>query len=68
MASFEQEFYLENPTRWQSLKRDLRLLAWLARPALDWMTRGVRVRRAYRRARQTGTQLVLEDVVHSPED
>ena len=31
MASFEQQFYLENPGRWQALKRDLRLLLLLAR-------------------------------------
>ena len=61
MASFEEQFYLENPTRWQAFCRDLRLLAWLARRALAWLTRGVLVRRAYRRAQQSGEPLVLEE-------
>ena len=63
MASFEDEFYLENPTRWQALKRDARLLLLLARYALLWLTRGVVVRRAYRRAQTTGEPLVLESVL-----
>ncbi len=63
MASFEVEFYLENPNRWQSLKRDLRLLAMLARYALLWLTKGARVRRAYRRAQATGEPLELESLI-----
>jgi hypothetical protein len=63
MASFEEEFYLENPTRWQALKRDLRLLLMLARYALLWLTKGARVRRAYRQARATGKPLELESLI-----
>jgi hypothetical protein len=63
MASFEQEFYLENPGRWQAFKRDLRLLLMLARYALMWVTRGVRVRRAYRRAQKAGQPLELESLI-----
>ena len=63
MASFEERFYLENPTRLQALRRDARLLLMLAGYALLWLTRGVRVRRAYRRACQGGEPLVLEDVI-----
>ncbi len=61
MASFEDQFYLENPSRWQAFRRDLRLLAWLAARAMAWLTRGVRVRRAYRRAQRSGEPLVLEE-------
>jgi hypothetical protein len=63
MASFEQEFYLENPGRWQALRRDLRLLLRLASYALLWLTLGVLVRRAYRRAQRSGEPLELEAVI-----
>jgi len=63
MASFEQEFYLENPGRWQVLRRDVRLLLRLASYALLWLTLGVLVRRAYRRAQRSGEPLELEAVI-----
>jgi hypothetical protein len=63
MASFEQEFYLENPGRWQVLRRDVRLLLRLASYALLWLTLGVLVRRAYRRAQRSGQPLELEAVI-----
>ncbi len=63
MASFEQEFYLENPGRWQVLRRDARLLLRLASYALLWLTLGVLVRRAYRRAQRSGEPLELESVI-----
>ena len=63
MASFEERFYLENPGRWQALWRDVRLLLWLARNGLLWLTRGVLVRRAYRRAQRRGEPLLLEEVL-----
>tara|TARA_R110001592_G_scaffold337300_1_gene623735 strand:+ start:355228 stop:355425 length:198 start_codon:yes stop_codon:yes gene_type:complete len=63
MASFEEEFYLENPTRWQALRRDIRLLCLLARYAVMWLTRGAGVRRAYRRAQSSGEPLTIETVI-----
>ncbi len=63
MASFEQEFYLENPGRWQVWRRDTRLLLRLASYALLWLTLGVLVRRAYRRAQRSGEPLELESVI-----
>ncbi|MBP6701486.1 MAG: hypothetical protein KA135_09565 [Halioglobus sp.] len=63
MASFEQEFYLENPGRWQVLRRDVRLLLRLASYALLWLTLGVLVRRAYRRAQRSSQPLELEAVI-----
>jgi len=63
MASFEEEFYLENPTRWQVVQRDIRLLLRLAQYALMWLTRGVFVRRAYRRARLSGKPLEIEAII-----
>jgi hypothetical protein len=63
MASFEEQFYLENPTRWQALRRDARLLLWLSVRALAWVVLGTRIRRAYREAQRSGEPLVLEDVL-----
>ncbi len=63
MTSFEDRFYLENPSRWQALRRDLRLFAWLVVRAWQWLGPGARVRRAYQRARDRGEPLVLEDVL-----
>jgi hypothetical protein len=63
MSSFEDQFYLENPTRWQTLKRDLRLLCMLGLYALMWLTRGVLVRRAYKRAQAQGAVLELDTLI-----
>ena len=63
MPSFEEQFYLENPTRWQSLKRDIALLGWLARYALFWLIRGVPVRKSYLKAQQEGEQVILEEIL-----
>ncbi|MGL4565756.1 MAG: hypothetical protein ACRCVD_10710 [Halioglobus sp.] len=63
MASFEQDFYLENPSRLQVLRRDMRLLLRRASYALLWLPLGVLVRRAYRRAQRSGEPLELESVI-----
>lgn len=63
MSSFEEQFYLEDPSRWQVFKRDARLLLMLARYALLWLTRGVVVRRAYRRAQHDGEPLQLDSLL-----
>ncbi len=66
MASFEEQFYLENPSRWDIFKRDLRLLLYLIRPAVDWLVRGTLIRRALRRAKNSGQPMILEDVIDGP--
>ena len=63
MASFEEEFYLENPSRMQTFIRDVRLLTRLARLALLWLTTGFRVRRQLRRSQLENNVLILEDVL-----
>jgi hypothetical protein len=63
MASFEEDFYLENPSRWQAIKRDVRLLCTLFGYAILWITKGAQVRRAYNRAGKTGTPLILEELI-----
>lgn len=62
MASFEEQFYIENPSRWQALRRDVKLLFWLAVRAGAWLGKGWLVRRAYRRAQRNNDPLILEDM------
>ena len=62
MAAFEDQFYLENPSRTQALKRDVRLLLWLGKRAWLWLGKGLMVRIAYRRAQRSGEPVVLEDL------
>jgi hypothetical protein len=61
MPSFEEQFYIENPGRWQAFKRDLRLLLWLGHKAWLWLGKGISVRRAYRRAQRDKQTIILED-------
>ena len=63
MPSFEEQFYLENPTRWQVIKRNTRLLKMLAAYAWMWLTRGRKVRRAYREAQESGVPLDLDELM-----
>ena len=61
MPSFEEQFYIENPSRWQAVRRDVRLILWLCHKALLWLVKGIGVRRAYRRAQRGGEPIILED-------
>tara|TARA_B100001059_G_C17455028_1_gene389321 strand:+ start:68 stop:265 length:198 start_codon:yes stop_codon:yes gene_type:complete len=63
MKSFEEQFYIENPTKLQALQRDALLLLWLLKRAFMWATKGVLIRLAYNKAKTTGTPLVIEDVI-----
>ena len=64
MKSFEEQFYLENPTRFQVFKRDALLLIWLLKRALMWLGKGFMVRCAYKKAKKTGKPLVIEEVIN----
>jgi len=63
MKSFEEQFYLENPTRLKIIKRDLVLLLWLFRRALMWFGKGLIVRMAYKNAKKTGKPLIIEEII-----
>jgi len=63
MKSFEEEFYLENPSRYQIIKRDIRLFFWLLKRALMWLGKGLLVRIAYKKAKNSGKPLVIEEVI-----
>ena len=63
MKSFEEQFYLENPSRYQIIKRDVRLFFWLLKRALMWLGKGLLVRIAYKKAKNSGKPLVIEEVI-----
>ena len=63
MKSFEEEFYLENPSRYQLIKRDIRLFFWLLKRALMWLGKGLLIRIAYKKAKNSGKPLVIEEVI-----
>ena len=63
MKSFEEQFYLENPSRYQIIKRDVRLFFWLLKRALMWLGKGLLIRIAYKKAKNTGKPLVIEEVI-----
>ena len=64
MKSFEEQFYLENPTRFQVFKRDVLLLIWLLKRAMMWLGKGFMVRHAYKKAKKTGKPLVIEEMIN----
>ena len=63
MKSFEEQFYLENPSRYQIIKRDVRLFFWLLKRALMWLGKGLLIRIAYNKAKNSGKPLVIEEVI-----
>ncbi len=62
MATFSELFYLEEATRWQRFKRDLRLIKFMINMLWRWATAGRKVRIAYRRAQANGGTLWLDDL------
>ena len=63
MKSFEEQFYLENPSRYQIIKRDVRLFFWLLKRALMWLGKGLLIRIAYKKAKNSGKPLVIAEVI-----
>jgi hypothetical protein len=63
MKSFEEQFYLENPSRYQIIKRDVRLFFWLLKRGLMWLGKGLLIRIAYKKAKNSGKPLVIEEVI-----
>jgi len=63
MKSFEEQFYLENPSRYQIIIRDIRLFFWLLKRALMWLGKGLLIRIAYKKAKNSGKPLVIEEVI-----
>ena len=64
MKSFEEQFYLENPTRFQVFTRDILLLIWLLKRALMWLGKGFMEGYAYEKEKKMGQALVNEEVIN----
>ena len=62
MGSFEEKYYLTNPTFWQGLKRDAGLFLNSLGFFIAWLTKGRRLRRIYRQAQKENTEIILEDI------
>lgn len=62
MATFPEQFYLKESTRWQRFTRDLRLIQFMISMLWRWATAGRRIRKAYRQAQATGETLWLDDL------
>ena len=60
MASFEEEYYLGNVSRWTRLKRDVRLAVYLAKKIVQYFTFGRRIRRALATAKSEGEPVKVD--------
>ena len=61
--TYDQQFMVYQPGLLPALKRDLKLLKYLAMVVFFWSTRGRKIRRAQRNAVLLGKPLILEDEV-----
>lgn len=61
MKSFEQRFYIENPSPAEIFWRNCRLIAALSVAALTWLLKGYVLRRKLRRFEQSERKIQLED-------
>ncbi len=61
MSSFEEKYYLTDPTFMQRLRRDARMVVDSARFLVLWATLGRRLRKAVKDAERKGVPIVLED-------
>lgn len=59
-GTFQHAYYLRTDRLGPRLWRDLRLAVYLARVALSWLVRGARVRRAHRRALESGRPFYID--------
>ena len=60
MKSFEQRFYIENPTLAEEMRRNCRLLLALLGAAFAWLVKGTALRYRLRKL-QNGEKIHLED-------
>lgn len=63
MPSFEEKYYLENPSLLDRLKRDFRMLRENLLFLLLWATKGRKLRAAYRKAKDENGVVVLDDLL-----
>lgn len=61
MSSFEERYYLSNPSFYQKLKRDLIFFLESCRFLFLWLSKGYILRKALKKAEKEKGQLVLEE-------
>lgn len=62
MKSFQERFYLHQPTVLKTLWRDVRMLAYILQVIYVWLILGGRVRRAYLRCERAGETWWIDDL------
>ncbi len=60
--SFEDRYYLTNPTTWQRCKRNIDLLISSLMFLVLWMTKGRQVRRALKKAEENNSKIMLDEI------
>ena len=58
--SFADQFYLEDASFFQRLKRDIKLLLFLAKTTWMWATGGKKMREEFDHSRQTGEPFYVD--------
>ena len=61
MSSFEDRYYLTNPSLYQKFKRDLAFFLESCRYLILWLSKGYILRKALKKAEKEKGQLVLEE-------
>ena len=54
MGTYQEKFYLEEATRWQRFKRNLRLIKYMLGIVWFWAVLGRKVRQQHRRSQANG--------------
>jgi len=62
MKSFQERFYLHQPTVLKTLWRDVRMLGYLLQVIYAWVFIGGRVRRAYQRCELAGETWWIDEL------
>lgn len=60
--SFEDRYYLTNPTAWERCKRNIDLYVSSLMFFVFWMTKGKQVRRALEKAEKDNCKLKLDEI------
>lgn len=63
VPSFEEKYYLTNPSLLQRVRRDIALFMDSFAFLVVWLTQGRKIRRAYRQAQLDNTEIILEDLM-----
>ncbi len=60
MNTFQERYYLRDPSPVKRLYRNIRLLGYVARVAWTWLVLGGKVRRRYRKAEARGDRYQID--------